>query len=434
MTANDDRDRRIRAFLDEGLTELPDRSFDAVRASIDRTRQRTVLGPWRSNHMPSFFRPAAMAAAVIGIAVIGVLLVNRPALPPGGTPAPTTTTTSGTPTAVPSTRPASAFLPYEWPGELAPGTYATNFTWKNPFQVAVTVPEGWQSRDIEVIKGIAMSVSVQLVDNIYPDPCSPVLGTQPIGQTVDDLVAAIQSIGRIDVSAPVTVSRSGFDGKAFSYTPEAALCGGPEGRLWHHPEDLIDDTGHFIQPTWPLRAGTHRVEIYDVNGRRLLIDAMVPPDAMQDQIDELTGVLGSLRILAQPTARKSGACTLNVNLHGAPQAGPPYEVTLGPAVPDELNGLIPVPFPLDPPLAWLDWQAPDWPGQGRGEAGGAELIPPTDVVNSGFSTHTEVGGPKGSVVFDAPGVWWFRISDGRPDDGTGCLQQFPVIVLPAAGG
>ena len=46
-------------YLDTGPTQLPDRSFDAVREAIDDTRQRVVIGPWRTPcpHMPDSPRP-----------------------------------------------------------------------------------------------------------------------------------------------------------------------------------------------------------------------------------------------------------------------------------------------------------------------------------------------------------------------------------------
>ena len=63
MTTPRDPDRLIRAFLDEGSTELPDRAYDAVRAHIERTRQRVVIGPWREPPMPTIARFAVAAAA-----------------------------------------------------------------------------------------------------------------------------------------------------------------------------------------------------------------------------------------------------------------------------------------------------------------------------------------------------------------------------------
>ena len=47
MTASRDPDRMIHAFLREDAGRLDDQVYDAVRAEIDRKRQRVVIGPWR---------------------------------------------------------------------------------------------------------------------------------------------------------------------------------------------------------------------------------------------------------------------------------------------------------------------------------------------------------------------------------------------------
>ena len=72
MTAPRDPDRRIRAFLDEGPEELPDRAYDAVRASIDQTRQRAVIGPWREPDMSTIARLGAAAAVLVVAVMVGV--------------------------------------------------------------------------------------------------------------------------------------------------------------------------------------------------------------------------------------------------------------------------------------------------------------------------------------------------------------------------
>ncbi len=75
MTTSRDPDRLIRAFLAEGQTDLPDRTYDAVRADIDRTRQRVVIGPWRDRRMNNIARLAIVAAAVVVVAVVGYNLL-----------------------------------------------------------------------------------------------------------------------------------------------------------------------------------------------------------------------------------------------------------------------------------------------------------------------------------------------------------------------
>ncbi|MET1232573.1 MAG: hypothetical protein ABWY52_06960, partial [Candidatus Limnocylindrales bacterium] len=90
MNAPRDPDLLIRAFLEEGRSELPDRAYDAVRDQIDHTRQRAVVGAWREPQMTNFAKVAIAAAAVLVVAVIGILLL--PGFGGGlGGPGPTTT-------------------------------------------------------------------------------------------------------------------------------------------------------------------------------------------------------------------------------------------------------------------------------------------------------------------------------------------------------
>jgi hypothetical protein len=93
MTARRDPDRLIRTFLDDGPNELPDDSYDAVRAHIDHTRQRVVIGPWREQQMSNFARIGIAAAAVLAIAVVGVNLLpgQGPGFGQGPPPSPTPT-------------------------------------------------------------------------------------------------------------------------------------------------------------------------------------------------------------------------------------------------------------------------------------------------------------------------------------------------------
>ena len=77
-----DPDARIRAFLDEGRTELSDRAYDAVRAGIDRTRQRIVIGPLAEPRVPSIATFAIGAAAVLIVGAIGLATIAERS--PGG--------------------------------------------------------------------------------------------------------------------------------------------------------------------------------------------------------------------------------------------------------------------------------------------------------------------------------------------------------------
>src|SRR5437867_4343799 len=135
MTASRDPDELIRAFLDEGQTDLPDRVFDAVRHDIQRTRQRVVIGPWKVPNMNMFARVAIAAAAVVAIGFAWVNFgLSRAGPGVGAQP---------TPTPTPSPKP----LPNS--GRVEPGRYTlitSGTIWPGPFpQVAVTVPAGWSA-------------------------------------------------------------------------------------------------------------------------------------------------------------------------------------------------------------------------------------------------------------------------------------------------
>ena len=67
MTAPRDPDRLIDAFLGAGPTELPERTYDAVRDHIEHTRQRVVIGPWREPNMSNLAKIAIAAVVVLAV-------------------------------------------------------------------------------------------------------------------------------------------------------------------------------------------------------------------------------------------------------------------------------------------------------------------------------------------------------------------------------
>jgi hypothetical protein len=90
MTASRDPDRLIHGFLLEGEEELQDRVYDAVRAEIEHTRQRTVFGLRRTPTMNRFLAIGAAAVAVLVMVVIGSQMFRSPTNSGlGGTASPT---------------------------------------------------------------------------------------------------------------------------------------------------------------------------------------------------------------------------------------------------------------------------------------------------------------------------------------------------------
>lgn len=117
MTASRDPDRLIQTFFEEGLDELPDPVYDAVRDRIEQTGQRAVIGPWRTSIMSNNMKYGLAAAAVI-VAIIGLrtLAVGpTPGSSPSAEPSATASVTAPS-SATPVPSPA-AFLPTASPGE-----------------------------------------------------------------------------------------------------------------------------------------------------------------------------------------------------------------------------------------------------------------------------------------------------------------------------
>ena len=111
MTARDDLDRRLDAFLLDGPAELPTESYEAARDRIDQTRQRVVLGPWRFPDMNRIVPIGLGAAAVVVILVAGTQFLGQPAS--GGVGAAPTADAHG---GAPSPTPVGGTVDYQLDG------------------------------------------------------------------------------------------------------------------------------------------------------------------------------------------------------------------------------------------------------------------------------------------------------------------------------
>jgi hypothetical protein len=132
MTAHDDLDRQLTAFLRDGPDELPYESFDAVRDRTERTRQRVVIGPWRLPEMNKIltFGLAAAAVLVIGL-FVGTQLLGGAGAGIGSDPP-----ASSEPTATPESS--------EGARESAPPLSQTFTSTQHGY--SISYPEGWSAQ------------------------------------------------------------------------------------------------------------------------------------------------------------------------------------------------------------------------------------------------------------------------------------------------
>ena len=133
MTTPRDPDALLAAYLADGMEVLPDRVVDAVLDEAHRTRQRAVIGPWRT---PSMFKSLLGAAAVIAVLVLGGaawLGAFRPSVVTGPSTSPAASSTA-------SPSPSASGLP-AFPSRketLVPGTYQVK-TFSQP--MTLTIPD-----------------------------------------------------------------------------------------------------------------------------------------------------------------------------------------------------------------------------------------------------------------------------------------------------
>ena len=190
--------------------------------------------------------------------------------------------------------------------DLEPGSYLLDFQTRAVGgriypQVVLTVPDGWQNyegwlvgagRDSEANGAHKWFVSFWDVDEVYAHPCH--WGGEKIdpGRTVEGLVAALVEQPLRNATTPIEVTMDGYQG----YMLE-----------WSVPTDIdfaSCDEGFFESWTgsgWTsdrYQQGPGQVDrlwILDVDGSRLVIDAMHMPGVTEQDREELFAVVNSIQ-------------------------------------------------------------------------------------------------------------------------------------------
>jgi hypothetical protein len=288
MTQPRDVDRLISAFLAEGPVELADRSYEAVRDSIERTGQRRAIGGWRFPVLRPAARFVLVAVAIVLAFVVGVDVTELPGVgQPRAVESPSLSLS-------PSPSPSSPIsLPVDG-GALEPGTYelASGF----PVLLTVDVPADWAACSESVVEQEVCpasdtpalanaSVSFLIVENVVADRCVDKGLVPPIGPTVDDLASAIAGLKGFETTTPVAITVDGHAGKELVVVaPDSSSC---DSLFTWMTANRTNGVG--------LRE-INRLRIVDVDGIRVLIAAAwFPLDQSRDQPPELKAVFESVR-------------------------------------------------------------------------------------------------------------------------------------------
>ncbi len=292
MSSDRDTTRIVRSWLDEGVTQLPDRVLDAVLDQVPATPQRRAGWPARRSPLMNKIVGFGLAAA----AVVAVVLIGSQFLgPPGNVGGPgTEPTPEPTPEATPEPTPE---------GLLPEGSYALL---EGPVAIDVTIPgPGWSGdstgggillkNDADPPDGAGLIVFDGRDDYyVYSDPCqwSTTRPDTP-STTVDELVAALSAQASRDASTPVDISVDGYAGKSITL---------------HVPDDAVFDEcdlGFFA--SWGLAGGTEhdlgryhqgpgqidKLWILDVDGRLLVMDTSSYAGTPQAVVNELDAIVQS---------------------------------------------------------------------------------------------------------------------------------------------
>ena len=288
MTTNKEMERIVRSWLEPGLTTLTDDVLDPVLDQLPATPQRRPWWPARRiAHMSAFAKFAMAAAAVVVVAIVGYnLLGPSGASQVGGVPSP-------------SAAPASS------PAPLAPTTGAAidagRYRWTSPaVDVSFVLTNGWTGREDGLIvrnEGTPTDMSFRSnlpgtdseVNSVYSDACTgePV----PIGDTVDDLVAALEGQGSTNVVVG-DVAAGSVPGKRVEVSETPGL---DRSRCTHGvdgPHQIWVEAGGdgYLAFGEDFRAVIY---IFDVDGNRLVFWGAFGPATTEADVEEIDAIVQS---------------------------------------------------------------------------------------------------------------------------------------------
>lgn len=229
MSRRGDVTRIVEEWLDDGPTRMPDRVLDAVMAEIPLTGQRRSLrSAWRRTAARPLLAVAASAVAtVLTIAALSVVGAPHPTSEPAA-PSPTT-----------SLPPDSGLSPAPaWIGTDALRPDVTYY-FQLPVRVSFRAPTGWMyvdtSKEQSVIANVTLTASVNWtrVSNVYADPCHWLSSAldPPVGPTVDDLVAALERLRNVQVSAPAQTTIGGLPATTLTLVPTVSAASCDQGQI-----------------------------------------------------------------------------------------------------------------------------------------------------------------------------------------------------------
>jgi len=251
-------------------------------------------------------RVVAIAAVAIFANACAQGSTNAPpsASSPSASPNPVGATFLAAPSAASRAEDAPSFEDIPPGTELAPGTYALNYASIGgadgypTLAFVFTVPAGWSRVELDgvVWNDAGVRLKFLVADNLYVDPCDPGRGLRDpaVGPSVADLTAALATVPGWTVSSSMTGMFHGFPGDRIELVGPADLssctAGGASGSLLLHS---LGNPGYSLAATEGER---HDLRVIDVNGERVVVEAISTGDASADALAELQSVVDDVGI------------------------------------------------------------------------------------------------------------------------------------------
>jgi hypothetical protein len=268
MTHDRDIERLVSQWLDDGPSQMPDRVIDGMADGIRHQRQRPA---WRLRWKEPTMRPQALAAALAAIVILAVggLLLLRPSSDRGvGGPAPSQS-------AVPSAAASTIVGPSANP--IASATFRP--------AVRLTAPVGWTPDDGErsflvnppAGSGVA-GRAVGLMSGPFVTFKDPSCGDQApaaVGTSVTEVVASVAADPRLVVTPPQAVTVGGRSGQMVDISVAPTWTGTCDWSAGKGGVLIVSAT--TTGPAFGIGGtGRDRYTFLDVDGRVIAIDVGTP--------------------------------------------------------------------------------------------------------------------------------------------------------------
>jgi hypothetical protein len=284
VSADRDTTRTVRSWLEEGVTELPDRVLDSVLDQLPATHQRraTWWPPRRIITMNTAAKFGLAAAAVVVAALLGFNYLDAPNEGGPGLDDP-----SPSPTPTPQVLGDAA---------LAPGpVVATGFGTSESVTFRFTVPGGWRGfggvgvlpeTGTEAPDGMGIGLG-EVNAGMFRDPCRWSDGDpDPVGPTVEDLANAFAAQTAYEASTPVEVTLGGYAGLRVDLQLPADVESCDNGEFYPWVGSIYAQGSNNLWDVW----------ILDVEGDRIVVLGTYFPGTSAEDRAEQQAIIDSIVI------------------------------------------------------------------------------------------------------------------------------------------